>query len=68
MAVVAGMFELGKVQTQALSLGNKAIKQRSYGHVERRWSSSSVPRAEKVTADPGVIPLWLRNDGGVEEC
>jgi hypothetical protein len=20
-----------------------------------------------VTADSGVIPLWLRNDGGVEE-
>ncbi len=67
MAVVAGMFELGKFRTQA-ALGKKAIKQRSYGHVERRWSSSSVPRAEKVTADPGVIPLWLRNDVRVEEC
>ena len=21
-----------------------------------------------VVAEPGVIPLWLRNDGGVEEC
>lgn len=67
MAVVAGMFELGKFRTQC-ALGKKGIKQRSYGHVERRWSSSSVPPAEKVTADPGVIPLWLRNDGGVEEC
>jgi hypothetical protein len=45
VAVVAGMFELGKVRTQALCpWGEKSNKQRFYGHVERRWSNSSVPR------------------------
>jgi hypothetical protein len=58
LAVVAGMFELGKVRTQAQKLSSNA----STGMLN---GDGRIPQF-LVTADSGVIPLWLRNDGGVE--
>ncbi len=64
VAVVAGMFELGKVRTQALAMEQKKVS--SNASTGMLNGDGRIPQF-LVTADSGVIPLWLRNDGGVEE-